>query len=109
MLRQRPAGASCRGADHGGRGENFGGETTPLPRSYRAVVNTSTRDEFMADQNIAQDSGSHERVAYDLWKSLNHLAPNKSTDADKLKVQLALFAQCRKAAYGAQFDLSQLT
>ncbi len=54
----------------------------------------------MADQNIAADSGSHERVAFDLWRTLNHLLPDTDAGQAKINQQLTLYVQCRQAAYG---------
>lgn len=46
------------------------------------------------------DSGTHERVAYDLWQQLRHLLPDNTDRAADRKAQLAFYVQCRNATFG---------
>lgn len=56
------------------------------------------------------DSGSHERVAYDLWAYLRGFVPKEGGKTERITQYLELYVACRKAAYGnTGYDLSKLS
>lgn len=55
------------------------------------------------------DSGSPERVAYDLWNDLRAVGNKKTADetfSDYAARRLALYTQCLRAVRGAPVDTS---
>ena len=58
----------------------------------------------MADQSVRitnlPDSGSHERVAYDLWSTLRHNLPN-AEGKEAIEQMLTLYVACRAATFGS--------
>lgn len=70
----------------------------------------------MADQTVKisnlPDSGSPERVAYDLWNDLRALSNKKTADetfSDYAARRLALYAQCLNAAKGHPVKMPDIT
>lgn len=72
-----------------------------LPQMGCGRVISATEEETMADQTVklTNDAGSHERVAYDLWRYLlgrnSDEIKNLKTNADLLK----LYRQCLGATF----------
>jgi hypothetical protein len=60
----------------------------------------------MAD--VRTDNGSPERVAYSLWDSQRGYLSTMGGDQAMLERSMKLFVACRKAAFGASYDLSDL-
>lgn len=54
------------------------------------------------------DSGSPERVAYDLWLALRHNFNDRSTPQDTVRIQLALYSQCLNAVSHGDVDVSEI-
>jgi hypothetical protein len=58
--------------------------------------------------NLA-DSGSHERVAFELFKYLSHLHPEGGDAAAQAAKMLEFYKQCRNATYGGSIDATKLS
>jgi hypothetical protein len=66
----------------------------------------------MADQSVRvtnfPDSGSRERVAYDLWNRLRDLISHEGTGPERVALQLELYRQCLEATARSSVDVSAL-
>jgi hypothetical protein len=60
--------------------------------------------ENMRITNLA-DSGSAERVAYELWTTLRPQLPEQGGPREQLQAQLDFFVQCYRSAHGVKADL----
>lgn len=54
------------------------------------------------------DSGSHERVAYDLWNATRGYLPS-AEGKPRIQQLLDLYVQCRVAAYGSTAKIDQIS
>lgn len=67
----------------------------------------------MADQTVQisnlPDSGSPERVAFDLYRYLVGFVPKSGTNDERLAKHMALFRACHSAAHGGKPDLTGIT
>lgn len=64
----------------------------------------------MADTPTASnDSGSPERVAYDLYSDLEAALPGRKVGKERIEQRLALYTACRRAVVGETYDISTLT
>ncbi len=65
----------------------------------------------MADQvSVANwpDSGSPERVAFELWRSLSGVVARDGTAQEKVRNALELYAQCLNATSYRRVDTSEI-
>lgn len=54
------------------------------------------------------DSGSRERVAYDLWQALNYNFSDLANPHDTVRMRLALYSQCLNAVSNGDVDVSEI-
>lgn len=54
------------------------------------------------------DSGSRERVAYDIWQALRYHVDDFTTPRDAIRVHLALYSQCLNAVSNGDVDVSEI-
>jgi hypothetical protein len=62
----------------------------------------------VADQTLKIDSGSHERVAYDLFRWLTYPQKTGETHDAMVDRSLALYGRCLKAVEGNPTDISDV-
>ncbi len=54
------------------------------------------------------DSGSPERVAYDLWQALNYNFSDLANPRETVRMRLALYSQCLNAVTQAPVDVEKI-
>jgi hypothetical protein len=61
------------------------------------------------DEQVSFNSGTPERIAFELWSDMRNELPHEKKGAELVAQKLAFFAQCLKAAKGELIDAGKLT